>query len=208
MFMAARPLSLLLLPLLLVALYSCGSAVKLKHSEEIFASSPVGWDQVTTDKPVLFQPSADYPVEAEVDPEAIAIMASRLGGDHALAEIAIRQAIRNPVLLDRGVYGKVGTDTYFATTTDRIPNFDRLYWAMVKVLSEKYGCFMKNKSTSGNSIRFGCRDGRHVVMWRARNDRYMQFYGRQFDRDFRELHVEKHKIIARGSKPKSKGIVE
>lgn len=188
------------LSFLLVAAWlgcACGSAMKLRHSENIFAGSPVAWDQVVTEKPVVFQPSPDYPVEAEVDPEELAIMASRLGGNHSLAEIAIRRAIRNPVLLDRGVYGKVGTATYFATTTDKIPTFDRLYWAMVKVLSEKYGCFMKTKSTQGSAVRFGCRDGRSVVMWRAKNDRYMQFYGRQYDRNGQELIVEKHQVIAR-----------
>jgi hypothetical protein len=176
---------------------SCGSALKLHSTEVPLSENPVGWDQIVEERGMTLEPSPEYPLETEVPPEDIARMAPRLGGNHVLAEIALRRSIRNPVLLDQGVYGKVGSATFFAAPIKKVPTYDRLYWSMMKVLSERYGCFIIRKETLGNKVRFRCRDKRTVVMWRGKQEQFLQFYARQYDDQGRELIVSGHKVMAR-----------
>lgn len=176
---------------------SCGTSLKLRHDDERFSESPLPWENLMEDGTNAFEPSPEFPMEPSFPPEAIAKLAPHLGGNHELAEIALRRSVRNPVVLDGGVYGKVGTATFYAVPRSRIATYDRLYWSMMKVLSEKYGCFVKNKVVEGSTLRFYCRDKRSVVLWRAQNEQFLQFYGRQYDKLGRELIVDKHKVVAR-----------
>lgn len=94
-----------------------------------------------------------------------------------------------------GVYGKVGHVTVFAAPISQIPDYDRLYWVMVKVLSEKYGCFIKRKQSSATQVTVDCRDTRKVVFRRNRGQDWIQFYGRQYDKNGNELIVQNRRII-------------
>lgn len=188
-------------PLLLawttVTTMGCGSTLKLHRNDDQLSESPVAWTHLLEDGATAYEPSPEYPIEPTVPPEAIAKLAPRLGGNHLLAELALRRSVTNPVPLDLGVYGKVGTATFFAAPVKRIPDYDRLYWTMMKVLSEKYGCFVKTKLVTGSTLKFTCRDKRTVVLWRSKQEQFLQFYGRQYDAQGRELIVSKHKVIAR-----------
>lgn len=98
-----------------------------------------------------------------------------------------------------GIYGKVGSARAFVAAKAKVPDWDRLYYVMIRVLSEKYGCFMTAKSRQNHRIHIRCRDKRHVVFNRSETDGTMQFYARQYDREGRELIVSNRRIIARGS---------
>ena len=178
-------------------LLGCGASLKLRHYEDRLSESPIAWDHLINSSTQVFEPSPEYPIEPGFPLEDLARLAPRLGGNHLLAEIALRRSIRNPVLLDQGVYGKMGSATFFAAPLRRIPSYDRLYWVMMKVLSEKYGCFVTAKTVLGNSISFTCRDQRKVVMTRGKQDPFIHFYARQYDSDGAELVVINHKVIAR-----------
>ena len=85
-------------------------------------------------------------------------------------------------VLDLGVYGKMGPNSIFVAERTAIPNYDRLYWVMVRILSEKYGCFIRRKVDRGNLVSFQCRDQRTVTMARKISDRFSMVHVRQFDR--------------------------
>jgi hypothetical protein len=57
-------------------------------------------------------------------------------------------------VLDLGVYGKIGPNSIFVAERSAIPNYDRLYWVMVRILSEKYGCFIRRKVDRGDFVSF------------------------------------------------------
>ncbi len=97
----------------------------------------------------------------------------------------------------KGLYGKVGTATYFISNRSLIPDNDRLYWAIVHVLSKKYGCFLKKKLRKGAYTSFLCRDDRIIVFKHLWKGRYVIFSGRQFDRKGRELALSDRRIIGR-----------
>jgi hypothetical protein len=94
-------------------------------------------------------------------------------------------------MYEGGAYGKVGSTTMFIADKRVIPDFDRLYWVMVKVLSEKYGCFMKRKHAEEKTVTVNCRDKRTIVFKRHEGSDWIQFYGKQFDIAGNELIVRR-----------------
>ena len=96
-----------------------------------------------------------------------------------------------------GYYGKDGGATYFVSTKKSIPDDTRLYWAIVHVLSKKYGCLLLKKKRRDHYTSFLCRDGRIVVFKHRWHQRYVVFSGRQFDRKGRELVVRGKRVVRR-----------
>jgi len=99
--------------------------------------------------------------------------------------------VSNAEVIDLGAYGKLGTSVIFIADRSLIPDFDRLYWVMVRVLSEKYGCFIRHKIDRGNVVRFGCKDKRLVVMNRNVLKNYVTFQARQYAPDGQEIIIKK-----------------
>jgi hypothetical protein len=97
----------------------------------------------------------------------------------------------------KGYYGKVGTSTLFIATRKAVPDGARLYWAIVQVLSQKYGCMMYKKINKFPYTSFLCRDGRIVVFHSRYSGEYVVFSGRQFDRKGREIVVKNRRVVAR-----------
>lgn len=89
--------------------------------------------------------------------------------------------------LDLGVYGKLGSSSIFVAERALIPTYDRLYWAMVRILSEKYGCFIRRKIDLGDMVSFKCRDRRTVTMARKISGKFSVIHVRQFDQDGRVI---------------------
>jgi hypothetical protein len=70
---------------------------------------------------------------------------------------------------------------------------------MVKVLSEKYGCFMVSKQNGPEKTWVKCRDKRQIVFWKSKGQGFVQFYSRQYDKDGYEIVVQKKKVVRVGS---------
>lgn len=115
----------------------------------------------------------------------------------ALMRTAQKLGFSNLTYYDSGVYGKVGSTVTFISSTDEISDWDRLYQVMVRVLSEKYGCFMQKRIRDGHRFQFFCTDERVVVMERLRKSNVIGFYSRQYTKDGTELIVQNHQIIGR-----------
>ena len=113
-----------------------------------------------------------------------------------LDQLASGFQMEKPVRYEGGVYGKKGHIPVFAARLADIPDYDRLYWVMVKVLSEKYGCFMKRKASTHNQVTVECRDKRRVVFHRNRGDGWIQFYGRQYNQEGKEVVIRDHQAFA------------
>lgn len=105
--------------------------------------------------------------------------------------------LERPQAYEGGVYGKVGTATVFIAPRDKVPDYDRLYWVMVKVLSEKYGCFIKRKESNALSVNITCRDSRQIVLRRNRGEDWIQFYGRQYDKLGNEIVITPRRTASR-----------
>lgn len=114
---------------------------------------------------------------------------------HRITNSAKRLNVTNIEQFENGVFGHYRNSRIFFTTTHQIPNDEKLYWVMVKVLSEKYSCFMINRRKSGDLYRFYCKDQRSVVMRIGQVNQTLYFYGRTYDR-FGNL------ILLKGGKPK------
>ncbi|MCX6118740.1 MAG: hypothetical protein NT027_14460 [Proteobacteria bacterium] len=98
-----------------------------------------------------------------------------------LSKVIKEIGLKRPMDYEGGVYGKVGSATMFIAEKSVIPDFDRLYLVMVKVLSEKYGCFITKKKSTSKMVSVRCRDDRIVVFHRFHGTDWVQFYGRQYD---------------------------
>lgn len=112
-----------------------------------------------------------------------------IAGDHDRSRLALGFGLEKAQALDAGVYGKLGKSTVFVAHRKNIPDYDRLYWVMVRVLSEKYGCFIKRKFPRDNQIGFECRDRRTIVMQRDISGDYAKFVGWQFDSSGKEVVI-------------------
>jgi hypothetical protein len=125
------------------------------------------------------------------------VQGKKLGMRDVLLELGVQRA----QVMDVGVYGKIGNMAVFVADRKQVPNYDRLYWVMVRVLSEKYGCFITRKHVESDIVRFTCRDKRTVVMKRRISGEYSKFVARQYDAFGRDVVVTKRpnkKIASRG----------
>lgn len=91
--------------------------------------------------------------------------------------------------VDVGFAGKMGHSVVFAAEKRLIPDYDRLYWVMIRVLSEKYGCFIRKKIDRGELVAFKCRDQRIVTFRRRLTEHYAVFKARQYRSDGREIVI-------------------
>ncbi len=112
-----------------------------------------------------------------------------ISGDHERSRLALGFGLEKAQSLDAGVYGKLGKSTVFVAHRRDIPDYDRLYWVMIRVLSEKYGCFIKKKVPRDNQIGFQCRDRRMIVMQRDISGDYAKFVGWQYDQAGKEVVI-------------------
>lgn len=121
--------------------------------------------------------------------------------DFEKSKLAMAFGLEHAQPMDLGVYGKIGTSTVFIASRRHIPDYDRLYWVMIRVLSEKYGCFIRRKFPHQNQIGFECRDRRTIVMQRELSENFVKFVGWQFDRKGQEVVIRKPKTVASKAKP-------
>ena len=112
---------------------------------------------------------------------------------------ALPAALSQPEAYEGGVFGYMGSAKGYVADRKVIPDYNRLYWVMVKVLSEKYNCFIAAKQNRGDETWIQCRDKRQVVFWRDLNAKYIQFQARQFDREGYETAVRHHEIVRLGT---------
>jgi hypothetical protein len=96
---------------------------------------------------------------------------------------------------EKGALAKLGATLYYVTTTDKVADWSRLYWVQMKVLSKRYGCLAKSRKQDALTMSFFCRDGRKVVFWRKKDQDWIHFYSRQYDRRGRPLHVKNHRRV-------------
>ena len=115
------------------------------------------------------------------------------------ARRSLPAALSQPEAYEGGVFGYMGSAKAFVAYRKTIPDYNRLYWVMVKVLSEKYSCFMTAKQNRGDETWIQCRDKRQIVFWRDLNSKYIQFQARQFDLEGYEIAVRHHQIVRLGS---------
>jgi hypothetical protein len=106
-----------------------------------------------------------------------------------------KNGIHNYSLFESGVYAKMKESSFFISTPAQLPDWTRQYWVMVKILSEKYGCFMTNKQRSGNRVTFRCRDNRLVVFESFQSKGFIYFRGNQYDGWGNQLYVKNHNVI-------------
>ena len=117
--------------------------------------------------------------------------------DNELSKIAIGFGLERPQKMDLGVFGKIGKHTVFVAPRTVIADYDRLYWVMVRVLSEKYGCFIRSKVSTAKTVRFECRDQRTVVLDREISGDFAKFAGRQFDMLGKEIIIKPRPVASR-----------
>ncbi len=181
----------LLLPLLLLLL---GAAVGCVPKEEIDSKDlepSMDWEDIMSHNDVRAENSASSAaVTAPVMRKKQAIEA------HVeKSRQAILGNVENAAPYAGGILGIKGNSKYFIVSTTNIPEYDRLYGVIVKVLSEKYSCFIRSKQDIGLMTRFTCRGKRQVLFWKKKNDRFIEFTARQFDRDGYEIQVVRKQIV-------------
>jgi hypothetical protein len=153
----------------------------------------IGWGEIMYSGKVEAAFRPESPVEFEVVAERTNVLSRELQADPELARIAVKRAIEKPAPFDQGVYGKIGKSTIYVAPARRVKSTSRLYWTMVKVLSEKYGCFIVDKKREGEHFQFQCRDGRHVKMKRKVHGSEIAFWGRQYHANGDEVDVKASK---------------
>lgn len=128
-----------------------------------------------------------------------ALLLSTVGADangsSEISRLIALNSIEDPYPYAGGLLGAKGDSKYFIASLTAIPQYDRLYWVMVKVLSEKYSCFIKSKQEIGSMTRITCRDKRQVLFWKKQSGQYIEFLARQFDLEGYEIKVVRKKIV-------------
>ncbi len=179
-----------------VTLFCVLSGCGVKHTAR---DKNITWDEIVgADHAALRpnSPSADQ--EERAVPQKEFSGQSTSGLSPYLQRLADAYRIAKPSAYAGGVYGKVGEVVVFAAHQNQVPDFDRLYWVMVKVLSEKYGCFIIRKLSTTSKVSVQCRDLRWVVFLRGKaSGGRLHFYARQYDEQGRQLVVRNHKIVQR-----------
>lgn len=110
-------------------------------------------------------------------------------GMNSISDELSRLGARNIQRLDLGVYAKIGSRVVFVADRKVVSDYDRLYWVMVKILSEKYGCFITRKIDMGEQVYFRCRDRRTVAMLRRLSGNFAVLQSRQYDSSGVEIQI-------------------
>jgi hypothetical protein len=154
----------------------CGGA----HRGSI-TKSPISWEEILETKRTSDR-STPEKLSTSVSSRASSTQSLRSqSSDDNLVRWAQHLKIQKPREFEGGVYGKVGDATVYIAPQEKVPDYDRLHWVMIKVLSEKYGCFVVKKVKVNDTISVACRDRRRVVFRRSRGPEWIMFYGRQYD---------------------------
>ena len=163
------------------------------NPNEIYGIEPVKAPvaKVKTEQPKSLLDWLKFRPEKTSSPVSSVVMAAAMRGDHERTRLAMGFGLEKAQAMDVGVYGKLGKSTVFIAHRKHIPDYDRLYWVMIRVLSEKYGCFIKRKFPYDNQIGFECRDRRTIVMQRDISGDYAKFVGWQFDPSGKEVVITK-----------------
>ncbi len=167
--------------------------------DEDLESTP-DWHELMSNRGTSFEPNPAFEMpEIVLTPDRLAAMPVALQQRPDLAHFAVSRAMNAPIAYEGGVFGTVGNAKMFVGPSSHITNYDRLYWVMVKVLSEKYGCFMSSRQNMPEKTLIKCRDKRQIVFWKSKGPGFMQFFARQYDRDGYEIVVRKRKIVRVGT---------
>jgi hypothetical protein len=162
----------------------------------------IPWDDITSITATNFHPNPKMFIEdTQLTPNRIKGLSPTLRRNPNLAKLAVSRALDHPYLYEKGVFGRIGSAKLFVAERKNIPDFNRLYWVMVKVLSRKYGCFMIGRVKEDHKITIKCRDKRNIVMWRSMGKSWIQFYARQFDKYGYEIKVKNRRIVRISPKP-------
>lgn len=112
-----------------------------------------------------------------------------------------RLGLKKLKFFENGVYGKLNESVFYITTREIAPDMDRLYWLMVKVLSKKYGCFIRSKIERSGKYHFFCNDSRVVIMKPALGEKVVLFQSIQKNRHGETLWVDDHRVRSTGGSP-------
>lgn len=149
------------------------------------------WDEVTQPaRHSTFAPKAYLPIRLAAADALIGALPPFLQEDRPLALATAERFLTRPRPYGPGVYGKVGSSTAFLARREAVAGERELYFIMVQVLSEHYGCFMRKRHRQGRRYLFRCRDGRQVVMDPRWGEDWVEFNGYQFDRAGREIVID------------------
>lgn len=157
-------------------------------TESLLPEAALTWDEIAASRAYLSSNASNSSV-----PAGLRLASLEVHNDNNRLVTWVKQLkIERPRSYENGVYGKVGNATVYIAPASRVPDDRRLYWIMVKVLSEKYGCFITEKKNHSALVAVSCRDQRRVTFRRSRGDGWVMFYGRQYDRDGREIIIERN----------------
>ncbi len=162
----------------------------------------LSYDDILSDRGAELKPHTVFELEELlVTPERIAELPTDIKSHPDLVRYAVTRLLEKPSLLDQGVFGVRGREKVFIASRSQVKDNERLYWAMVRVLSEKYSCFISGRKTFARSLHFYCRDGRTVAFQTTEGPDWLQFVGRQFDGEGYEIEVKKRRIVRVSSVP-------
>ena len=121
-------------------------------------------------------------LDVQKNSEEVSVATKQVQNEQDISAVLRNLGVHELEVLDVGFYGKLGASSIFVADRSDIPNYDRLYWAMVRILSEKYGCFIRQKVDRGRLVSFKCRNERTVTMARKISGKFAMLHVRQFDR--------------------------
>ena len=184
--------------LLATLLVSCISLPENPTSPKASKSASFWHTLVDAQPPVMdFKPGWSYSVE--VPQGYLQELPPAIRASLALSQLTWLHRLERPRKYDKGVLGKRDDANFFVALKKDIPDYKRLYWVMVRVLSKEYGCFMRGRFELGiNSFGIVCRDKRLVVFHQAAGTETIEFNSRQYDRTGHELIVRNRKVIRKG----------
>ncbi len=132
--------------------------------------------------------SPNFDAQTSVPVESVS---KALQKDYTLFTLAKNYQIERPKLLGVGVVGRRKDSVLYATTWARLQQSeDRAYWDLIRVLSQRYGCLMRQRQKHADGYTFTCRDHRQVTLRFQRDGEHYLIVGNQRDRFGRDLFVQ------------------
>lgn len=81
-----------------------------------------------------------------------------------------------------GILGTKNSTHVFIADKRKVPDFARLNWELMKILSEKFSCLAVNRRDRGDLSSYTCRTGAVVDIKRSQSQQFVYFVAKQRER--------------------------
>ena len=96
-----------------------------------------------------------------------------------MQEFAEKMGITNTVEFGSGIVGTKNAMYVYIADKRKVPDFQRLNWELVKILSERFSCLAVAKQDRGEVSTYTCRSGATIDIKRSQSQQFVYFVAKE-----------------------------